>query len=164
MLGTKAVGGETSAKTDKVCLSDFLIHIALTVTRDGSLLKSTNDQAWYSLLNELKTNLQLTSMPGRPKVLDKVELSWDGLFWASRTVDDVLSSVGTISTRIGALTEYGWSIHKQMGKEIKRELDELPLDYREFVERAAELARSYIVSGNIVEILPVPVEKLARSQ
>ena len=155
-------------KTDRLkelTLSKLAQHIALVLTSDGTLLKSTFDQSWTNLFYELRTNKVLGSMQGRPAILDEIRFYSNGPELSSNEVSETMRLINFgLATAVGELVEHGWFINRRAGLNIQRSLDEMPDEYKKFVEKAVEIARQYVArKENITDLLPLKLRNLIRS-
>ena len=98
-------------------------------------------------------------MSGRPGFLDSIKFDWNGPAPTSSYVYDSVKNVATAAIPVGILGGKGWFIGRAAASRAVAELDEVLMDYCDFLKYAAEIARPFIAQGNILDLLPVRLRK-----
>jgi len=157
-MATSAVNIAAQASKE-ITLYDVIEDIAVNIFSDGTLLRSTFDAEWHSMLYAFKYSEELKGMKGRPEILDQIHFSSDGPVPVSQRLNEVLDVINLIITPVGKLGEYGWFLSRAVVERRREEFDARPEDYKKFIEKASVVARRFVSRGSILELLPTSAPK-----
>jgi|GEM_PF-2992344 hypothetical protein len=141
--------GKLSPYQKTVSLFGVISDISMRLCVDGNLLKSTADTKWCEMFNAIKTDVTIKDMLGRPGCLD--EIDYNEAQRSSKVLKGELAAfnVHTIPVRDGL----SWTMHPRILSDVRTRFEYSTADYKEFVDRAVEIAKGFVVA----EVVPSEV-------